>query len=375
MADDRSVLPGDGEPPTGAAGRSDGRWLNRETAERLLDGEAADNAVAPAHRAEADRLARTLGALAAMSAAAPVPDDEELPGEAAALAAFRKAHAERAADAQPGFASESAFPSGPAFSSGPVSPADDAGVVRIGGRTPSYRRRRPRWSRPARLGVAAALTVGMVGGVAVAAGTGVLPTPFDDAEPGPAASVSAAATPGPDRPLVSPPPSNTPDGGAKATPDPGAPGSADDLTAACREKGAGRTLDAERRRTLERAAGGSARVPAYCAGLLDDRGGEGSGGSGGGKGQGGKGDEPDDGRSTGRSGGKTSGTTGQDGKGQDTDKGDKSDKGDKGGKADKGAEAPGKPGGKDDKDGKGAESGKSSGGGNGGNGGKGANTH
>ncbi|MFD5267027.1 hypothetical protein [Streptomyces sp. NPDC058335] len=352
MADDRCVFPGDGEPAGPAAGRSNGRWLNRETAERLLTGEAADNAVAPAHRAEADRLARTLDALAALSAAAPVPDDEELPGEAAALAAFRKAHADRAADAQPGLFAEPAYASEP-------SPGDDAGVVRIGGRIPSYGGRHPRWSRPARLGLAAALTVGMVGGVAVAAGTGFLPTPFDDAEPGPAASVSAAATPGPNRPLVSPTPeaapggagSATPDGGAKGTPAPGAPGSADDLTAACREKGAGRTLDAERRRTLEHAAGGSARVPAYCAGLLGDRGGQDSRGSSGGKDRDDKGDEQNDGQnggqSAGRTGGKNGGATGQDSKGRGGKKGEKD---------------PEKPG---DEDGKGAESGKSSGGGNG----------
>jgi hypothetical protein len=354
MADDRRVFPGDGEPATGpAAGRSDGRWLNRETAERLLAGEAADNAVAPAHRAEADRLARTLGALAAMSAAAPVPDDEELPGEAAALAAFRKAHADRADRAA---AERPGFVAGPAFSSRPVPPADEAGVVRIGGRTPSYGRRRPRWSRPVRLGLAAALTVGMVGGVAVAAGTGLLPTPFDDAEPGPAASVSAAATPGPDRPLVSPPPEATPDGGAgSAAPDgdagtapaPGGPGSADDLTGACREKGAGGKLGAERRRALERAAGGSARVPAYCVGLLGDRdrGGQDPTGSGGGKGgKGSKGDQ----------GGKTGGTAGQDGKGRGGSGGEGADG--------RGGSDAGTPGGRD---------GKSSGGGNGNGGGDG----
>ncbi|MEU9664954.1 hypothetical protein AB0E25_05080 [Streptomyces bobili] len=336
MADDRNVFPGDGEPPTGpAAGRSDGRWLNRETAERLLTGEAVDNAVAPVHRAEADRLARTLGALAAMSAAAPVPDDEELPGEAAALAAFRKTHADRAdraADGRPGFAP------GPGSSSRPVPPAADAGVVRIGGRTPSYGRRRSRWSRPARLGLAAALTVGMVGGVAVAAGTGLLPTPFDDAEPGPAASVSAAATPGPDRPLVSPPPeappgggagSAAPDGDARTTPAPGVPGSADDLSQACRDKGTGRALGAERRRALERAAGGSARVPAYCVGLLGYRG-RGSqdstgsdGGRGGKDGKGSRGDQ----------GGKTGGTAGQDGKGRGGSGSDAGTPGGKGGKS------------------------------------------
>ncbi|MFD0504807.1 hypothetical protein ACFQ0G_21695 [Streptomyces chiangmaiensis] len=55
-------------------------------------------------------------------------------------------------------------------------------------------------------GLAAAVAAAMIGGVAVAAGTGALPTPFD--EPGPAASVSAAVTP--HKPLLTP----TPDGAA-----------------------------------------------------------------------------------------------------------------------------------------------------------------
>ncbi|MEV6616107.1 hypothetical protein AB0N31_20035 [Streptomyces sp. NPDC051051] len=360
MADDRCVFPGDAggtEPPAGPAeGRSTGRWLTRETAERLLDGETADNAVAPAHRHEADRLARTLGALAAMSAP-PAPEDEELPGEAAALAAFRKVRADRAPDAGPAFSpgraaarepapgDEPGFPYRPA----PV-PGEDAGLVRIGGPVRSHGRR-PRLRRPARLGLAAALTVGMVGGVAVAAGTGLLPTPFDDAEPGPAASVSAAATPGPDRPLGSPTPGAspggtgpaTPDGGTRGTSAPGPDGSADDsgaraddLAASCREKGAGRALAAERRRTLERAAGGSARVPAYCAGLLGDREGQDLGRPDGGKttdeGDG-DGDEQGGGQSAGQSGGTT-------GKGSESRGGKKSaegEKADKGAKTGKGA--------------------------------------
>ncbi|MCF4140026.1 hypothetical protein L1856_29175 [Streptomyces sp. Tue 6430] len=309
MADDRHVFPEDAqeaESPAGPArGRSTGRWLNRETAERLLAGEAADNAVAPAHRDEADRLARTLGALAAMSAP-PVREDEELPGEAAALAAFRKARADRAPDAGPAFLPGPAFSSGRAATREPASgdepvfphrpaPAEDAVLVRIGGSVRSSGRRLRR-SRPARLGLAAALTVGMVGGVAVAAGGGFLPTPFDDAGPGPAASVSAAATPGPDRPLGSPTPGASPGGtgpaapggGAQDTPAPGPDGSgggahADDLAASCREKGAGRALAAERRRALEHAAGGPARVPAYCAELLGGREDRGSGEPSGGK--------------------------------------------------------------------------------------------
>ncbi|MEU7253325.1 hypothetical protein AB0A87_35185, partial [Streptomyces sp. NPDC045251] len=70
------------------------RWLDRETAEILLRGESLE-AVDPAARDRAERLAEALGALTAP----PVPASEELPGEAAALAAFRKARAERADEA------------------------------------------------------------------------------------------------------------------------------------------------------------------------------------------------------------------------------------------------------------------------------------
>lgn len=377
MADDRCVFPGDAgdagntgntEPPAGpAGGRSTGRWLNRETAERLLAGEAADNAVAPAHRDEADRLARTLGALAAMSAP-PVPEDEELPGEAAALAAFRKVRADRAPDADPAFSSGRAAAREPAPGDEPAfpyrpAPGEDAGPVHIGRPARSYGRRLRR-RRPARLVLAAALTVGMVGGVAVAAGTGLLPTPLGDTEPGPAASVSAAATPGPDRTAGSPTPgaspggtgSATPGGGTRGTPAPGPDGSADgsgaradDLAAACREKGAGRALAAERRHTLERAAGGSARVPAYCAGLLGDREGQASGGPDGGKAtdEGDvdiDGDEQGGGRNGGQGAGQPGGTTGKGGesrggkKNAESEKADKADKGDKGEETGKSAE-------------------------------------
>ncbi|MYR04186.1 hypothetical protein GTX23_37775, partial [Streptomyces sp. SID6139] len=68
------------------------KWLNPETAERLLDGEPLE-AVDPATRDQAERLARVLDALSAQAAPAAI----ELPGEQAALAAFRKAR-EAAAD-------------------------------------------------------------------------------------------------------------------------------------------------------------------------------------------------------------------------------------------------------------------------------------
>ena len=64
------------------------RWLDRDAAERLLRGEPLE-AVDAGTRDQVDRLAEALGALAAE----PRLSSDELPGEAAALAAFRKARA------------------------------------------------------------------------------------------------------------------------------------------------------------------------------------------------------------------------------------------------------------------------------------------
>ncbi|MEU5244383.1 hypothetical protein AB0G81_09775 [Streptomyces asoensis] len=274
------------------------RWLDRETAERLLRGESPDTAVGGPAADEAERLSRTLGALAA-SAAGPLPADEELPGEAAALAAFRKAHADRADLARTTGPADRTRPTaagaavgeadGTAAGPPPVVYADDAQLVRIGARTPPATGRR--WSRPVRLGLAAALTAGMVGGIAAA--TGVLPTPFDGAGPArPAASVPAAvptdghfpASPAPQSPSGGPGPS-APAGGTGATGRgdtgggsagegsaavPGARGAwPSGVPSSCRDLSAGRGLDTERRRTLEQRAGGPGRVPAYCAGVLD----------------------------------------------------------------------------------------------------------
>ncbi|WP_314221148.1 hypothetical protein [Streptomyces zaehneri] len=319
------------------------RWLDRETAERLLRGESPDNAVDAVDavaREEAERLARTLGALAAL-AAEPLPADEELPGEAAALAAFRKAHADRA---------DLAGRAGPAGLDGGTTAAAagrlrvthdaDAGLVRIGGRVPESGRP-ARWSRPVRLGLAAALAAGMVGGVA--AGTGVLPTPFDGAEPArPVASVSAPVAPD-EHALVPPTPDAsggdedpaTPDGGTgdtgredagngkadgapSATPDPSGTWPTG-VASSCRDLSAGRTLDTGRRQTLERLAGGPARLSKYCAGVLD---GTAAGNS--------RGDDRTPNGATGRDTGKNQSDRG--GRGGAT--GDRSGSGDKGGSDD-----------------------------------------
>ncbi|MET8169540.1 hypothetical protein ABZT34_35770 [Streptomyces sp. NPDC005329] len=324
------------------------RWLDRETAERLLRGESPDNAVDAAAGEEAERLARALAALAA-PAAQPPPADEELPGEAAALAAFRKAHADRADLA--GRAALAAPDTGAPGSEGGTAPAvtgrprvpsaADAGLVRIGGRVPEAGRP-ARWSRPARLGLAAALAAGMVGGIA--AGTGVLPTPFDGAEPArPVASVSAPVAPD-ERPRVSPTPDAsggdadpaTPDGGTGATGredagsgrtdgDPSATPGPDGawptgVTSSCRELSAGHTLDTGRRQTLEHLAGGPTRVPKYCAGVL--------GGTAGNS----RGDDRTPNGTSGRDSGKNQSDRG--GRGGAT--GDKSGSGDQGGSDDDG---------------------------------------
>ncbi|MFJ9565478.1 hypothetical protein ACIRQQ_36260 [Streptomyces fuscichromogenes] len=280
------------------------KWLNRVTAERLLRGESLE-AVDASARDQAERLAATLGALSAGA----TPATAELPGEEAALAAFRKAR-ESAEDAGTGTVAQPWTGGRPA----------DAGLFRIGaGSRPT---RGPGRLRPARLGLAAALTAGMLGGVAVAAGTGVLPTPFDDSRPGPAASVSAAGTP------ARPDGSSSPEsllGGESATPSSGAtspaagkgaPGSSgkpknrgsaspgfpaggwSGALTSCRAIQNGKTLGADRKRALEGMAGGPARVNTFCKAVLgpgtngrdtgsgDDNGsgsGSGNGGDGGGE--------------------------------------------------------------------------------------------
>ncbi|QIP85013.1 hypothetical protein GLX30_14365 [Streptomyces sp. Tu 2975] len=295
-------------------------WLDRDAAERLLRGEPVEVADERA-RTEAARLAATL------DSAARNPgygyDDGELPGEAAAMAAFRKARAESTAAA-----------------------GTSLGTVQV---TRSRRGARPArgvgFARPVRFGIAAAFAGCAIGGVAVAAGSGVLPT-FGDDRPTPASSVSAAATPGP---LTSPSPSGGESGAVSrppgtnrttpglppvtgsATPSPGdadgstpglpagdgaaTPGGEDPSRAdlyrrsveACRDYRSGR-LDADRKRRLESAAKGAERVERFCDALLG--GGAGDGGSPGGE----NGDdrEKGDGDGKGQDGGKNSGGSGGD---------------------------------------------------------------
>ncbi|MFD1273874.1 hypothetical protein ACFQ51_25785 [Streptomyces kaempferi] len=198
----------------------DYRWLDREAAERLLRGEPLET-VDAGTKERVERLTEALASLVAE----PAPGGAELPGEAAALAAFRAARASR--DGVPAQLAAGRDPRAAAHSA-------DAGLVRLG--SPGPGGHRARWGRPVRFGLAAVLAVGMIGGVAVAAGTGVLPTPFRDDRPHPAATVSAAQTP--QHPMVSPSPgesqadgSEVPLPGATAS-GPAGSGSSDDVVVA-----------------------------------------------------------------------------------------------------------------------------------------------
>ncbi|MEU3914063.1 hypothetical protein [Streptomyces sp. NPDC029721] len=154
-------------------------WLDGATAEELLRGRAAGPAgpgADPRARAEAARLRAALDALTPPSA------DRELPGEAAALAAFRGAHATRAAAAVPEPATTAAGRSG-----APEEPLVDLAPIPVV-RIPAQRR----YGTPARFGLAAALAGVAVGGIAAVAGTGLLDRAVHlTAGPVPAVSVSA----------------------------------------------------------------------------------------------------------------------------------------------------------------------------------------
>jgi hypothetical protein len=313
-------------------------WLDRDAAERLLRGVSVDAVGEPA-RTDAARLAAALE----YAADPGYRYDGELPGEAAAMAAYRKARADAAVS---GVA---------AGSSAGVTDGASIGTVRVAGAARPARsgalgrlRRGPGLARPFRFGIATALAGCAIGGVAVAAGTGVLPS-FGDERPMPASSVSAAATPGP----VTPPaqggagtggPSGSPDATGTPPVAPPAPdtstsppsggtggstaglpaedggttaGSGDsagsagtgeayrEIVEACRDYRSGRIAPDTKRR-LDEAAKGPGRVQRFCDDLLDGGDGDGSGDSGGVGGSGG----PEGPGGTGSGGKNSGGSTG-----------------------------------------------------------------
>ncbi|MDT0450612.1 hypothetical protein [Streptomyces hesseae] len=309
--------------------RYDHDWLDDDAVERLLRGEfsapredapgapgapGAGTAAGFPAGSEAAAVAKQLDAAFRSLTDIPSAGAAPLPGEEAALAAFREARAASAA---------------PAVTAAPVA-ARGAALWPVEALRSFLR-------RPARTALALALAGCAVGGVAVAAGTGVLPGPFGRSgkEPSPSASVTLAdetdvatvapgaptpgATPAPGasaHPSGRPDPSRTPGGkesgpasGSSASPVHGdgddardgkgdkgnkgdKPGKNDDPGAldgakagrawaakVCREflansKGDGsgnangKGLDEDEARTLERFAGGSSAVRAYCERVL-----------------------------------------------------------------------------------------------------------
>lgn len=300
-------------------------WLDKDTAERLLRGEQ----VSARHGDGARELEQLLQAASAVGGK--TPGTAELPGEEAAVAAFRQV-ARRGAGAHNRAADE---PS-PA-----VRAAHTTGLAE-----------RTRLGRPFRRGFAVALAACAIGGVAVGAGTGVLPSPFRGGEPSPASSVSAAASPGPldtrepgaqtdgttahtpdatpggksTGPTGTPAPGSspgatehpgrgTPSGGTGRDDRPGGdgtrpPGRGDTknvLLALCQnyESGKRDDMDRDTLRRLERKAGGPEKVHLFCRAYLaryqdggstggDDGFGGSTGGSGGTGESGGSGGDEDD---------------------------------------------------------------------------------
>ncbi|MFG2183031.1 hypothetical protein ACGFLS_30530 [Streptomyces abikoensis] len=341
-----------GLPAGSAAGGETGIVPAESAAERPAGDETNAASASPAAGDEAEALVaarlnaafRSLTDIPSAGAAGDSAVDAPLPGEEAALAAFRAARAATAPEAA---------------AASPLAALRDAGSRRVEA-VRSFLR------RPARTALALALAGCAVGGVAVAAGTGVLPGPFgrSDKEPSPSASVTLAdetdvATVGPGtpapgttpspgasaRPTGRPDPSRTPGAkesgpasGSSASPfhgdeddargekgdkgdksdKPGKgggsndPGTLDGAKAGrvwaakiCREflangkrngngggNGNGKGVDEDEARTLERFAGGSSAVRTYCERVLAS---DGQGGQGGKGGSGGKGDEDGDG--------------------------------------------------------------------------------
>ncbi|MFI1972757.1 hypothetical protein BLA24_26920 [Streptomyces cinnamoneus] len=300
----------DRQDAPGATGSADGRPAAAgavDTAART----GADPDEAAAFAASAERVTAALRALADPAPLRGADPAGPLPGEEAALAAFRAARATTEA---------TAAAAAVAVHPGPVTPE----VAHTGRRRPAFAVR-SLFRRPVKATLAMALAGCAVGGVAVAAGAGVLPGPFGggSGEPAPANSVtmadggaetagtgSAGASAEPShggahgtRPGETPgtggthrpgSPSATPGGratdGPSATPrrdgkdekgtdptrEPKLPvGGRDWAARICRDYLAsgkrglsGPGVNEEEARTLERAAGGSALVRAYCEQIL-----------------------------------------------------------------------------------------------------------
>ncbi|MEV7088878.1 hypothetical protein AB0O07_23830 [Streptomyces sp. NPDC093085] len=286
-------------------------WLDKDAAERLLRGEPVE-ALDEGARARRERLSGALADISAVTYA----NDTELPGEAAALAAFRAAGAGGAAGAGATSATGGAGdPLGTvrlALAPGDVRTAGTARAARSGRRDGKGRDGRPgRESGPLRRGLIVAVAGCALGGITVAAGATVLPGLFSTDGAGPVSSISAgvspkalpsggrAATPS-DRPSADGTTGREPSdpSGATGAPSGGVRGGSEDADAmtgeatddrsgpfvpdadpgsgaryrrtleACRDYRGGE-IDPQRRKALDAAAGGQGGTERYCARLLD----------------------------------------------------------------------------------------------------------
>ncbi|WP_103530325.1 hypothetical protein [Streptomyces sp. SM11] len=244
-------------------------WLDEDAAEKLLRGEPVVP-VGDQARTDASRLAEALGtARGGLSSSA-----GGFPGEDAVLAAFRQAGHGNGVDRLAGRDAGAAVPGRPGM----------LHAVHIGS-APGTPARRPRWNRPVRFGLVASLAGCALGGVAVAAGTGVLGGTFGgQGSPAPATSVSAAVTPGP---LTSSGPVDTPsspvDPSPPDEPEVSAPltdreSAGPDEPDAARSGDTGREVGEDRPGTADRPGGDGREVPAGGGDGRDDRpGGSGDG--------------------------------------------------------------------------------------------------
>lgn len=157
------------------------RWLDKAAADRLLRGEPVAPGAEHHARARSERLRAALDALAEPPPAAPGGLPGELRGEAAAVAAFRARGPVLQAEPQTGAPDAALF--------GSADTVVELGVP-TGPAAPRSRR-----GRPIRFALAAAVASVAVGGLAAAAGTGLLDRDARDSAGGvPAVSVSAGSS-------------------------------------------------------------------------------------------------------------------------------------------------------------------------------------
>jgi len=233
-------------------------WLDDATAERLLRGTTYDAAAAAPYVATDPADDKRAAALAGLLAAAAAPAALDPDREEAAVAAFRAAR--------------------------------DAGVLTAGVRQ-RHRRRADDWrpgarglrhaARSAKTVTGALFATLALGGVAVAAAVGALPTSFGSGAHGPdplqsGGSSARAGSKDPGSSASPAPDQERPAGGASrgvATPTPSTSPGSTDYKALCTAYAAAdwrrSGMNRQSYRDLEKAAGGGRhRVRQYCAGLL-----------------------------------------------------------------------------------------------------------